>query len=149
MLSTAKKIANWLTPQNVNNIKLFNGLVNYITKFIPRLAKYSSILFDLIWKGTEFRWESEHQEPFDTIKWLAKSRPIYCLIDYDNSDPIFMVTDASKWEVDGYDGQRKDYKMVQLAGFHLKLLNTAERSYPTYDKKMLAVIDCLKKGNWS
>jgi len=48
MLSTAKKIANWLTPQNVNNIKLFNGLVNYITKFIPRLAKYSSILFDLI-----------------------------------------------------------------------------------------------------
>ena len=35
MLSTTDKIADWPTPQNVKHIKSFNGLVNYITEFIP------------------------------------------------------------------------------------------------------------------
>ena len=45
----------------------------------------------------------------------------------------------------GYYGQGKDYKTMQPVGFHLRSLNTAERSYPTYDKEMLAIVDCLKK----
>src|SRR5205814_8884120 len=31
------------------------------------------------------------------------------------------------------------------AGFHSHTFNSAEKNYPTYDKEMLAIIDCLKK----
>ena len=118
MLSTTDKIADWLIPQNVKDIKSFNGLVNYIAEFIPRLTNYSSVLSDLTRKGKEFKWEGKHQQAFDTIKLLAKSTPVYRPIDYDNPDPIFMVADASNWAVGGYYGQGKDYKTMQPAGFH-------------------------------
>jgi len=31
------------------------------------------------------------------------------------------------------------------AGFHSRAFNPAEKNYPTHDKEMLAIIDCLKK----
>jgi len=95
MLSTTDKIVDWPIPQNVKDIKSFNGLVNYIAEFILQLADYSSVLSDLTQKGKEFKWEGKHQEAFDTIKLLAKSTPVCRPIDYDNPDPIFMVADAS------------------------------------------------------
>jgi len=145
MLSTTDKIADWPIPQNVKDIKSFNGLVNYIAEFIPRLADYSSVLSDLTWKGKEFKWKGKHQEAFDTIKLLVKSMPVCRLIDYNNPDLIFMVADASNWAVGGYYGQGKDYKTMGATGFHSRALNTAEQNYPTHDKEMLTIVDCLKK----
>jgi len=145
MLSTTDKIADWPTPQNVKDIKSFNGLINYIAELIPRLAKHSSVLSVLTRKGKEFKWESKHQEAFDTIKLLAKSTPVCRPIDYDNPDLIFIVADASNWAVGRYYGQGKDYKTMRPAGFHSRSLNTADRNYPTHDKEMLAIVDCLKK----
>ena len=107
MLSMTNKIADWPIPQNIKDIKSFNGLVNYIAEFISRLADHSSVLSDLTRKGREFKWEKKHQEAFDTIKLLAKSRPVCRPIDYDNPDPIFMVANASNCAVGGYYGQRK------------------------------------------
>jgi len=103
------------------------------------------VLSDLTRKEKEFKWKGKHQEAFDTIKLLAKSTPVCRLIDYDNPDPIFMVADASNWAVGGYYGQGKDYKTMRPAGFHSRSLNTAERNYPTHDKEMLTIVDCLKK----
>jgi hypothetical protein len=34
---------------------------------------------------------------------------------------------------------------MRPAAFHSRSLNQAERNYPTHDKEMLAIIDCLKK----
>ena len=31
------------------------------------------------------------------------------------------------------------------AGFHSRAFNSAEKNYPTHDKEMLAIVDCLKK----
>ena len=56
-----------------------------------------------------------------------------------------VVADASNWAVGGYYGQGKDYKVMTPAGFHSRALNDAEKNYPTHDKEMLAIVDCLKK----
>ena len=53
--ATVNKIAKWPVPCNAQDIKAFNGLVNYIAEFIPRLADYSSILSKLTQKGVEFK----------------------------------------------------------------------------------------------
>src|SRR5580704_13756799 len=34
---------------------------------------------------------------------------------------------------------------MKPAAFHSRSLNEAERNYPTHDKEMLAIVDCLKK----
>src|SRR5262245_5668299 len=42
------KILAWDLPQSIQQIKEFNGLVNYISQFIPGLAHWSSILSELM-----------------------------------------------------------------------------------------------------
>ena len=55
-LSKIQKILDWLVPRNRAEIRVFNGLVNYIAKFIPALPERSVILLCLIRKGVEFQW---------------------------------------------------------------------------------------------
>jgi hypothetical protein len=56
-----------------------------------------------------------------------------------------LVTDASNRGLSGYFGQGDDYKTMVPVGFHSQAFNPAEKNYPTHDKEMLAIIDCLKK----
>jgi len=44
-----------------------------------------------------------------------------------------------------YYGQGKDYKTMVPAGFHSGVVNPAEKNYPTHNKEILAIVDCLKK----
>jgi len=139
------KILASRTPTSPSDIKEFNGLVNYIGQFIPGLSEWSSVLSGLTKKDVKFKWESVHQEAFDNIKRLAKNTPICKPIDYDSPDPIMLVADASNRGLGGYYGQGNDYKTMTPAGFHSRTFNPAEKNYPTHDKEMLAIIDCLKK----
>ena len=56
-----------------------------------------------------------------------------------------LVADASNRGIGGYYGQGKDYKTMTPTGFHSRALNPAEKNYPTHDKEMLAIVDCIKK----
>ena len=139
------KIFTSRTPKSATDIKEFNGLVNYIAQFIPGLAEWSTVLSSLTRKNVPFEWRKEHQQAFENIKRLALLTPICKPIDHDNSDPVYVVADASKRGIGGYYGQGKDYKSMTPAGFHSRAFRPAEFNYPTHDKEMLAIIDCLKK----
>ena len=140
-----EKIQGWPIPTSAQEIKEFNGLVNYIGQFIPGLAQWSTVLSGLTRKGVEFNWKSKHQDAFDNIKRLAKNTPVCKPIDYKDPNPIYVVADASNRAIGGYFGQGKDFKTMKPAAFHSRSLNEAERNYPTHDKEMLAIVDCLKK----
>ena len=132
-------------PASASDIKEFNGLVNYIGQFIPGLSESSSALSGLTKKEVKFKWEPVHQQAFDNIKRLTKNTPICKPIDYDSPDPIMLVADASNRGLGGFYGQGNDYKTMTPAGFHSRTFNPAEKNYPTHDKEMLAIVDCLKK----
>jgi hypothetical protein len=143
--SKVEKILNWPAPRNVPEVRAFNGLVNYIGEFIPGLAEQSSVLSNLTKKGVEFAWGYPQQRAFQNIKRLVQNTPVCRPIEYDDPDPIFLVADGSNHAIGGYYGQGKDHKTMRPAAFHSRSLNQAERNYPTHDKEMLAIIDCLKK----
>lgn len=132
-------------PSSASDIKEFLGLVNYISQFLPGLSEWSTVLSNLTRKGVKFEWLPEHDEAFFNIKRLTKNYPICKPIDYDNPDPVMLVADASNRGLGGYFGQGRDYKTMVPAGFHSRAFNPAEKNYPTHDKEMLAIIDCLKK----
>jgi len=133
------------TPSSPSDIKEFLGLVNYIAQFLPGLSEWSTVLSDLTRKGVNFEWLPEHDEAFYNIKRLTKNYPICKPIDYNNPDPVMLVADASNRGLGGYFGQGKDYKTMVPAGFHSRAFHSAEKNYPTHDKEMLAIVDCLKK----
>ena len=139
------KILASRTPRSASDIKEFNGLVNYVGQFIPGLSDWSTVLSSLTKKNVPFKWESTHEEAFRNIKRLAKNHPICKPIDHSNPLPVMLVADAGNRAIGGYYGQGEDYKTMVPAGFHSRALNPAERNYPTHDKEMLAIVDCLKK----
>jgi hypothetical protein len=76
---------------------------------------------------------------------VDENYPVCNPIDYDSLDPVMLVADASNRGLEGYFGQGKDYKTMVPPGFHSRAFNSAEKNYPTHDKEMLAIVDCLKK----
>jgi len=85
------------------------------------------------------------QKAFDDIKCLTQNTPICRPIDYNNPDPIYVVTDASNDAIGGYYGQGKDYWTMPPASFYSRALNPAECNYPTHDKELLAIVEGVKK----
>jgi hypothetical protein len=140
-----EKIVSAAAPRSPQEIKVFNGLINYVAQFIPGLSEWSSRLSSLTRKNVEFKWQTEHQEAFENIKRLVQTRQICKPIDIDDPTPVYVVADASNEGIGGYYGQGEDYKRMQPAGFHSRSYRPAERNYATHDKEMLAIIDCLKK----
>jgi len=143
--SKVQKILDWPVPQNPAEIRAFNGLVNYIAEFISALAEHSVILSRLIRKGVEFQWTPIEQKAFEDIKRLAQHTPICRPINYNNLDPIYVITDASNNAIGGYYGQGKDYRTMPPASFYSRALNSAERNYLTHDKEVLAIVEGVKK----
>ena len=139
------KILAARAPTSRFDIKEFFALINYIAQFLPGLSEWSTVLSDLTRKGVKFEWLPEHDEAFYNIKRLTKNYPICKPINYDNLDPVMLVTDASDRGLGGYFGQGKDYITMVPAGFHSRAFNPAEKNYLTHDKEMLAIVDCLKK----
>ena len=109
------------------------------------LLDWSTVLSSLTKRNVPFKWKAVHEKAFQNIKRLAKNHPICQPIDHDSSLPVMLVADASNRAIGGYYGQGKDYKTITPAGFHSRGLNPVEKNYPTHDKEMLAIVDCLKK----
>jgi hypothetical protein len=50
------KLQNWETPQNVNDLLSFNGLVEYLAQFLSGLSAPLSVLTALTQKNAPWRW---------------------------------------------------------------------------------------------
>ena len=64
------KVENMPTPTNVNSLKDFVGMVQYLTKFIPQLSAQTELLRELERKDVEWCWLTVHD---DAIAKLKKS----------------------------------------------------------------------------
>lgn len=50
------------TPENRPELKTFLGMITYLTKFAPNLAKVTSSLRELLRKDVEYIWDSQHTD---------------------------------------------------------------------------------------
>ena len=68
-------------------------MVNYLSKFTPRLSELAECLRQLIRVNVPFQWEPEHTEAFTSIKQEIIQAPV--LKYYDPKKPTVLQTDAS------------------------------------------------------
>ena len=74
-------------PQNVRELCLFLGLLNYYAKFIPNLLLNLHPLYDLLQANCWWRWSSDCDKAFQEAKQILVSAPI--LAHYDPQLPIY------------------------------------------------------------
>jgi len=90
-----RKILDWLTPSNIKELKSFVGIVNYYSQFAPHLATISRLLTAMAGSTVNWDWTHTHQNSFELIKQTLSSDPVVRPLNYESTEPIFLVTDAS------------------------------------------------------
>ena len=89
-------------------------------------------------------WTHTHQKSFELIKQTLSADPAVRLLHYDNTEPIFLVTDASLIATGAWVGQGPSVSQIRPAAFHSRKFNSAQSNYSTFDKELLAVVDALE-----
>ena len=80
-------------PSSKKEVQSFIGMINYLTKFSPRLTELSEPIRELVKEKVPFNWGPEHQESFTMLKKEIVRAPI--LAYYNPQKETVLQTDAS------------------------------------------------------
>ena len=72
-----KAITEMPRPRNLKDLQTFLGMVQYLSKFSPRIAEIAEPLRDLTKKHAPYAWGPEHNHAFDSIKKEIVQAPIF------------------------------------------------------------------------
>jgi len=135
-------VTEWPTPSNRKGVQSFLGFTNFYCRFIQGFSHLARSLFDLTGKDTEWRWGTEEQSAFDSLKEQITTALILALPD--NSQPFRIEVDSLDFATRVVLSQQspEDNKWHPVA-FLSKSLSLVEQNYKIHDKDMLEIVRAL------
>jgi len=80
-------IMDWTRPENQKELQRFNGMVNYISQFIPHIATITALLTELS-GNAEWLWTDLQEAAFEAVKRAGDKHKVLRPIDYNKPDRI-------------------------------------------------------------
>lgn len=133
------KIVHWPTPQNVNELHTWLGMVTYYLKFIRNLATVAAPLYNLLHHDVKFQWTPECQEAFSKIKTILTTAPVLGVPDLSQGEFI-LDCDASQKGIGAVLSQSQN-GMEKPLSFWSKTLNKAQKNYCTTHLELLSLVE--------
>ena len=97
----------------------------------------------LICKNVAFKWFSECEDAFNTLKRAFTFNVILC--HYNSDLKLVVKTDASDYVSEGILLQYDENGVLHLIVYFFKKYSPAECNYEIYDKKLMAIICTFKE----
>jgi hypothetical protein len=97
--SKVQEVLEWKSPMPVTQICTFLGLAGYYRQFIPNFSKIAKPIAKLSEKDAKFKWSTQCEETFLTLKKLLTTAPI--LAQSDIEKPFNIYCDASGTGIGG------------------------------------------------
>lgn len=125
------------TPISTTEVKSFLGMVSYYSKFFPKMATIASPLYNLTRNDVKFKWTTECEHAFTTLKDLLTSDQV--LAPYNPSLPLVLSADASPYALGAVlshvfpDGTERPITFIH------KRLSKTQEAYSQIDKEALAI----------
>jgi hypothetical protein len=136
-------IRDWPIPTMLKQTQSFLGFGNFYQKFISYYSRLAQPLNDLTKKDKKFKWTTECQEAFNTMKkWFMEE---LVLLMPDQSKPFQIESDASKVATGTVLTQLDLNGDWHPVAFLSKTFSETERKYEIYDQELLGIIQALKK----
>ena len=126
-------ILNMPAPHDKSSLQRFMGMVNYLPKFIPRLADINKPLRELLEKSVEWHWMERQQKAYEELINSITQAPV--LKYFDVSADVTVSVDASSEGLGACLLQG-----MQPVAYASRALNSAERNYAQIEKEMLAIV---------
>ena len=136
-------IINWPTLMNVKDVQSFLGFANFYKRFIYDYSKIAAPLTCLICKDVAFKWSSECEDAFNTLKRAFTSDVILC--HYNSDLKLVMKTDASDYVSEGILLQYNENDVLHPVAYFFKKHSPAECNYEIYNKELMAIICTFKE----
>lgn len=131
------------TPENVQQLRSFLGLINYYGKFTHNLASLLHPLNSLLQTHSKWLWTAECEESFQKAKDQIASAKV--LTHYDPTLPITLAADASAYGVGAVISHISPDGVERPIAFASRSLTTSERNYAQLEKEALSLIFGVKK----
>ena len=81
-----KAIDAMLQPIDIEGVQRFNGFVNYLARFLPKLSEVTEPIRQLTRKDIRWNWSASQENVFLLMKELVTEAPV--LQFFDNSSPV-------------------------------------------------------------
>ncbi|KAG4042552.1 hypothetical protein PC123_g21957 [Phytophthora cactorum] len=138
-----KAVAAWPTPRSQKDLRKWLGLANYLHQYSAGYAGLARPLSELLKKDSDWRWERQHQDAFESIKASLHQAPILALLD--ETKPFSVVCDVSDYAIGCALLQNDADGHERVISFPSRQLKAAERNYPVHDSELLAMKYALVK----
>ena len=135
-------VQSWPTPTNSKELVSFLGLTGYYRRFIYNYATIIAPLQALTHRKAKWIWSQQCAKAFTNLKTKLLSKPI--LTFPSPSDPFILDCDASNTSIGAVLSQMQDGKEKVIA-YYSYALKSAERSYCTTKRELLAVVLAIRK----
>ena len=92
-------IQNLESPKTLRQTRVFCGIVNFLSSFLPNLCRLLIPIYDLQKKVKKFKWTEEAERAFNNIKKLLINPPV---LKAPTPDGLFHIeSDTSREDVGG------------------------------------------------
>ena len=138
-----ESILRYPAPKNQRQLRKFLGVCNFHQQFIVNYASYVEPLLVLLRKGNRWRWTTELQRAFETLR--SKFAESICLVHPDEEKSWIINTDASGKAIGSVliqQGENGDFNIISTAS---RVLKPAEQRYTSCEKELLAIIYDLQR----
>ena len=138
-----KVIINWLTFKKLVKVQFFIELTNYDKKFVKEYSIIAESLIKLIKKTQSFEWNKKQKRAFQILKETFINSAV---LKHAKSNLLYVVKiDASNCEIREVLLQVNKNNKKRLVVYHSRKMIEVEQNYDIHDKKLLAIVDALKK----
>jgi len=142
-LKNRKKVLDFKVPSKRRELRGILGVAIFLSKFCPELASWSSTLSELQGENVPWRWTNTPTRELKKIKELVNSPQILKPWDHFSEVPKYLLYDVSDIGLASWIGQG-ELGSIRPCHFHSRKLSHAQLKYPTYQKKLCAIVDSLK-----
>ena len=130
-------------PTNVDELRRYLGMINYLSRYIVNLSSISKPLNELLQKDTEWCWGQAQHEALLTIKNLISCAPT--LAYYDAKKITIVEADSSSYGLGGVLLQVQEDGNTKPIAYCSRTLTLTERQYAQIEKECLAATYACEK----
>ena len=129
-------------PKNIRHLQCFQGMENFLWRFVVNFANLTRGFMRLLKKDIPFDWDERAKESFDALKWALASAPVISPPNYSRD---FLLYVAASMETIGMVLVQEDEELQEHVIYYLsRNLIDAEILYSHVEKLSLATIHAVQ-----